>query len=128
MVLMPAVCAFVRQAAPVSESRLTISRTWTPSLIMFSQMVANLALSPLAFWMSEPMLAASKALLSNGRRGAVVGGRAGWIIGWSSRSVRYAHAGAAADLAAAWERAARLAAAWQPGGTPGREGRLCCAR
>src|SRR6266545_3475638 len=67
MVLMPAVCAFFRQAAPVSESRLTISRTWTPSLIMFSQMVANLALSPLAFWMSEPMLAASKALLSNGR-------------------------------------------------------------
>src|SRR5215475_12664312 len=77
MVLMPACWAFFRQAVPVSESRLTISSTLTPSLIMLSQRVPNLALSPLAFWMSEVMPAASKALLSNGRsldsqRGEVV--------------------------------------------------------
>src|SRR5262249_14978835 len=48
-------------------SRLTISSTWTPSLIMLSQMVLNLALSPLAFWMSELMPAVSNALFRYGR-------------------------------------------------------------
>src|SRR5262249_28461417 len=77
MVLMPACWALVRQALPVSESRLTISSTCTPSLIMLSQIVPNLALSPLAFWMFELMPAVSNALLRNGRsldsqRGEVV--------------------------------------------------------
>src|SRR5689334_25300845 len=67
MVLMPAACAFFRQAEPESESRLTIRRTFTPSLIMLSQRVPNLALSPPAFWMSDWMPAESNAALSSGR-------------------------------------------------------------
>src|SRR3954454_604611 len=67
MVLIPAPCAFFRQAEPVSESRLTMSRTLTPALIMLSQIVPNFVLSPFAFWMSEPMPAASKAALRYGR-------------------------------------------------------------
>src|SRR5215212_8140163 len=67
MVLMPAVCAFFRQAVPDSESRLTMSRTLTPELIMLSQIVPNFDLSLFAFWMSDSMLAASNAALSSGR-------------------------------------------------------------
>src|SRR4051812_34813417 len=64
---MPAACAFLRQADPDSESRFTMSRTLTPSLIMLSQIVANFDVSFSAFWMSEPMPAASNADFSNGR-------------------------------------------------------------
>ena len=67
MLLMPAAAAFFRQAPPESESRLTIIRTETPLLIMPSQMVPNLALSPPAFWMSDSMPAASNAFLRLGR-------------------------------------------------------------
>ncbi len=67
MLLMPAAAAFFRQAPPESESRLTIIRTWTPSLIMLSQIVPNLALSPPAFWMSDSMPASSKAFFRLGR-------------------------------------------------------------
>src|SRR5690348_15275199 len=67
MVLMPAVWAFFRQAEPESESRLTIRRTFTPSLIMLSHSVPNLALSPPAFWMSDWMPAESNAAFSSGR-------------------------------------------------------------
>src|SRR5829696_442202 len=67
MVLTPAACAFFRQAPPESESRLTISRTLTPELIMLSQMVPNFDLSPLAFWMSDCRPAASNADFSSGR-------------------------------------------------------------
>ena len=61
MLWMPASAAFFRQALPDSEPRLTIIRTWTPSLIMPSQMLPNFAVSPSAFWMSDSMPAASKA-------------------------------------------------------------------
>src|SRR3954464_13844689 len=61
MLVMPAAVAFLRQAAPESEARLTIMSTLTPSLIIESQMVPNLAVSPPAFWMSDPMPAASNA-------------------------------------------------------------------
>src|SRR3954452_7106300 len=67
MVLTPAACAFLRQAVPESLSRLTISSTLTPLLIMLSQIVPNLDLSPLAFWMSDCSPALSKAAFSNGR-------------------------------------------------------------
>src|SRR3954453_4233673 len=67
MLVMPAAVAFLRQAAPESESRLTIMRTLTPSLIIESQMVPNLAVSPPAFWMSDPTPASSKAFLRLGR-------------------------------------------------------------
>src|SRR3954453_8315477 len=77
MLLIPAAVAFLRQALPESESRLTIIRTWLPLLIMRSQIVPSLALSPPAFWMSDWMPAASKAFLRLGRslasqRGEVV--------------------------------------------------------
>src|SRR3954451_14337279 len=77
MLLIPAAVAFFRQAAPDSGSRLTIMRTLTPSLIIESQMVPNLAVSPPAFWMTDPTPAASKAFLRLGRslpsqRGEVV--------------------------------------------------------
>ena len=77
MLWMPASAAFFRQAAPDSESRLTIISTWTPLLIMPSQIVPNLATSPSAFWMSDSMPASSKACCSDGRslashRGEVV--------------------------------------------------------
>src|SRR3954447_11871703 len=77
MLLIPAAVAFFRQAAPDSGSRLTIMRTLTPSLIIESQMVPNLAVSPPAFWMSEPTPAALNAASRLGRslfsqRGEVV--------------------------------------------------------
>src|SRR5690242_20985805 len=77
MLTMPAAAAFLRQAAPELESRLTIIRTLTPSLIIESQIVPNLVVSPPAFWMSEPMPASSKAFFRLGRslpsqRGEVV--------------------------------------------------------
>src|SRR3954466_1011895 len=76
MLWTPASAAFLRQAAPESESRLTIIRTVT-SWIMLSQMLANLDLSPWAFWMSESTPAALNAAVSAGRslashRGEVV--------------------------------------------------------
>jgi len=51
----------VEQALPVSLSRLTISRTLTPPLTNWSHRVANLALSPFAFWMSASTPAAANA-------------------------------------------------------------------
>src|SRR5690242_19742730 len=67
MLVMPACVAFFRHAAPESGSRLTIMRTLTPSLIIESQIVPNLAVSPPAFWMSEPTPAALKAASRLGR-------------------------------------------------------------
>src|SRR6187401_1830132 len=67
MVLTPAACAFFRHAVPESLSRLTIIRTFTPPLIMLSQIVPNLDLSPFAFWMSDCRPALSNAALSSGR-------------------------------------------------------------
>src|SRR3954454_13222757 len=77
MLLMPAAAAFFRHAPPESESRFTIISTCTPPLIMLSQIVPNLALSPPAFWMSDSIPASSKAFLRLGRsldsqRGEVV--------------------------------------------------------
>src|SRR4051812_6196417 len=66
MVLMPAACAFLRQADPDAESRFTMSWTLTPSLIMLSQIVANFDVSLSAFWMSEPMPPWSNAAFSSG--------------------------------------------------------------
>src|SRR6476469_3914961 len=67
MLVMPAAVAFFMHAAPDSGSRLTIMRTLTPSLIIESQMVPNLAVSPPAFWMSEPTPAALNAASRLGR-------------------------------------------------------------
>src|SRR3954452_2726800 len=67
MLLMPAAAAFLGHAPPESESRFTIISTWTPPLIMPSQIVPNLALSPPAFWMSESMPASSNAFFRLGR-------------------------------------------------------------
>ena len=77
MVLMPAPCAFFRQAEPESLSRFVMSRTLTPAVIRPSQSVPNFALSPLALRMSASMPAAVKASVSSGRslasqRGEVV--------------------------------------------------------
>src|SRR5436190_11464041 len=77
MLVIPAAVAFLRHAAPDSGSRLTIMRTLTPSLIIESQIVPNLAVSPPAFWMSEPTPAALNAAVRLGRslfshRGEVV--------------------------------------------------------
>src|SRR5450631_39870 len=77
MLLIPAAAAFLRHAPPESESRLTIIMTATPSLIMESQIVPNLALSPPAFWMSDLRPASVNALVRLGRslasqRGEVV--------------------------------------------------------
>jgi hypothetical protein len=58
---MPWSCAFLMTVAADGESRLTIARTVAPSLIIWSAIVPNLALSPLAFWMSYSTPAASKA-------------------------------------------------------------------
>src|SRR3954447_11649540 len=54
-------------AAALGESRLTIRRTLTPSLSIWSAIVANFALSPLAFWMSDCTPAALNAWARNGR-------------------------------------------------------------
>src|SRR5690242_3135128 len=67
MLWMPALAAFFRQAPPESESRLTIIRTLTPSLIIASQMVPNLVLSPPAFWMSDLKPASVNAFCRLGR-------------------------------------------------------------
>src|ERR1700733_12515946 len=81
MLLMPAAAAFFKHAPPESESRLTIMRTETPSLIMLEQMVPNLVLSPPAFWMSPLKPAAVNALfrlggsLASHRGEVVVSGR-----------------------------------------------------
>src|SRR4051812_47096476 len=53
--------AFLITVAADGESRLTIIRTEAPPLIIWSAIVANFALSPLAFWMSDSTPAASKA-------------------------------------------------------------------
>src|SRR4051794_24096194 len=67
MLVIPAAVAFLRHAAPDSGSRLTIMRTLTPSLIIESQIVPNFAVSPPAFWMSEPTPAALNAASRLGR-------------------------------------------------------------
>ncbi len=67
MVGMPAWLALAMTAAPVSESRLTMSSALTPEEIMPSAMVWNLALSPPAFWMSASTPAALKASPRNWR-------------------------------------------------------------
>src|SRR3954454_2774446 len=67
MLWMPALAAFFRQALPESESRSTIMRTATPSLIIASQMVPNLVLSPPAFWMSDWKPAVVNAFCRLGR-------------------------------------------------------------
>src|ERR1700742_2716476 len=77
MLLMPAAAAFFRQALPESESRLTIMRTETPSLIMLEQRGLSFVLSPPAFWMSPLKPAAVNAAFRLGRslashRGEVV--------------------------------------------------------
>ena len=67
MLWIPASFAFLRQAAPDSESRLTIIRTETPSLIMESQVLPNLATSPSALVMIDSMPASSNAFFRLGR-------------------------------------------------------------
>ncbi len=57
----PCCLALAMTAAADGESRLTISRTLAPLLSIWSAIVANFALSPLAFWMSESTPAAAKA-------------------------------------------------------------------
>ena len=75
---MPASVALSRHALPDSESRLTIIRTLTPSLIMLVAERAERSTLPSAFWMSDSMPAASNAASRLGRslasqRGEVVG-------------------------------------------------------
>src|SRR3954451_24377169 len=67
MTLMPWSCAFLITVAADGESRLTIASTETPSLSIWSAIVANFALSPLAFWMSAWTPAALNASPRNGR-------------------------------------------------------------
>src|SRR3954453_21745278 len=63
MTEMPWSCAFLMTVAADGESRFTISRTLAPLLIIWSAIVANFALSPFAFWMSDSTPAAVKASL-----------------------------------------------------------------
>src|ERR671939_1096371 len=58
---MPAFFALVSTCAPDALSRLVMMRTLTPSWIIESAIVANLFLSPRAFWMSALTPAASNA-------------------------------------------------------------------
>src|SRR5690349_9364529 len=58
---MPWAWAFCSTALPEPESRLTIMRTLTPLVIIWSAIVWNWATSPWAFWMSYSTPAASKA-------------------------------------------------------------------
>src|SRR3954462_15597791 len=58
---MPAFLALVSTCAPEALSRFVMTRTLTPSWIIESAMVANLFLSPRAFWMSALTPAASNA-------------------------------------------------------------------
>src|SRR3954452_2110346 len=59
----PCCLALLMTAAADGESRLTISSTFAPLLSIWSAIVANFALSPLAFWMSESTPAAWNASL-----------------------------------------------------------------
>src|SRR3954470_7556287 len=63
----PCWCALVITVAADGLSRLTISSALTPSLSIWSAIVANFALSPLAFWMSDCTPAALNAAARNGR-------------------------------------------------------------
>src|SRR4051812_2264907 len=67
MLVMPAAVALGGHAAPEAGSRVTIIRTWTPSFIIESQIVPNLAGSPPAVWMSDSMPGSSDALVRLGR-------------------------------------------------------------
>ena len=67
MTATPCAAAFSATAEPVPESRLTITSTETPAASMPSAMVWNLALSPLAFWMSYSTPAPLKASSRKGR-------------------------------------------------------------
>src|SRR4051794_19163607 len=57
----PCCLALLITAAAEGESRLTINNTFAPLLSIWSAIVANFALSPLAFWMSDSTPAALKA-------------------------------------------------------------------
>src|SRR3954468_7389369 len=57
----PCCLALLITAAALGESRLTISSAFAPPLSIWSAIVANFALSPFAFWMSESTPAALKA-------------------------------------------------------------------
>src|SRR5262249_6401552 len=63
----PCCLALLITAAALGESRLTISRALTPSLSIWSAIVPNLVLSPLAFWMSASTPAALNDCASSGR-------------------------------------------------------------
>ena len=63
MVATPCDLALSSTALPVPESRLTIIRTLTPLVIIWSAMVWNAVLSFCAFWMSDSTPAASNAAL-----------------------------------------------------------------
>src|SRR3954465_6691608 len=63
----PCCLALLITAAADGESRLTINSTLAPALSIWSAIVANLALSPFAFWMSDSTPAALNASPSSGR-------------------------------------------------------------
>src|SRR3954451_3332408 len=63
----PCCLALAITAAALGESRLTITSTLAPPLSIWSAIVANFALSPLAFWMSYSTPADLKASVRNGR-------------------------------------------------------------
>src|SRR4051794_30823244 len=63
----PCCLALAITAAADGESRLTISSTFAPPLSISSAIVANFALSPLAFWMSASTPASWKAFCKSGR-------------------------------------------------------------
>src|SRR5919112_2897364 len=67
MVLTPCALALFSMAAPDSESRLTIARTVTPSVSIWSAMVCIRDASPWAFWIVASTPAALKAFSSCGR-------------------------------------------------------------
>src|SRR5690349_22566548 len=67
MVATPADAALDSTALPVTLSRLTITRTLTPLVIIWSAMVWNWFLSPCAFWMSYCTPAALNAASRYGR-------------------------------------------------------------
>src|SRR5215217_466572 len=57
----PCSLALLMTAAALGESRLTIRSTLAPALSIWSAIVANFALSPLAFWISDSTPAALNA-------------------------------------------------------------------
>src|SRR3954451_10238538 len=63
----PCCLALAITAAADGESRFTINSTFAPPLSIGSAIVANFALSPLAFWISASTPASWKAFCSNGR-------------------------------------------------------------